>query len=267
MLNKLLFIILFLSLTILSHAQSPWVENKGSFYTAFTATSINYTNIFNDDGEGSENAFETSDRTFSLYGSYSLSDKTAIVADLPFKSVSSDGSDLSALGDLKIQVKHELLQSFPLTAFASYTAPTATREGALRTGYAQHAVDLGLSTGFAKGSSFGYFGAGYRSRNEIPNQVIIDTEIGTKANLGNRDLYLIFHIDGALNLDEVEDLEANGSVLYHNNGAYLSPGIKIGFNVINKLWLNFGAYGAITAKNQGAAPSISLGIAWKHSEE
>ncbi len=266
MLYKCLFVFFLLSFSILSNAQSPWVESKGSFYAAFTATSISYTSIFNNDGDGAENPFETQDRTFSLFGSYSLSDKTAIVADLPFKSVSSNGSALSALGDLKIQVKHELLQAFPLTAFASYTAPTATRDAALRTGYAQHAVNLGLSTGFSKGKTFGYFGSGFQYRNNIPNQITIDTEIGTKATLGNKDLYFIFHIDGALNLDDVEDIEANGSVLYHNNGEYLSPGIKIGFNLVSNLWLNFGTYGAITAKNQGAAPSLSLGVAWKHSE-
>jgi len=123
-----------------------------------------------------------------------------------------------------------------------------------------------LSTGFSKGKTFGYFGSGFHNRNEIPNQIIIDTEIGTKASLGNRELYLIFHIDGALNLDEVEDPEADSSVLYHNNGEYLSPGIKIGFNILDDLWLNFGTYGAITATNQGAAPSVSFGVAWKHSE-
>jgi hypothetical protein len=266
LLLKYLSAVFLLSLSIMSTAQSPWVETKGSFYTGLTATSISYTNIFNDDGDSVENTFETQDRTFSLYGSYSISDRTAVIVDLPFKAVSSDGTDLSALGDLKLGIKHELLQGFPLTAYVTYTAPTARREFALRTGYAQHAVNLGLSTGFSKGKTFGYFGSGFQYREEIPNQIIIDTEIGTKASLGSKDLFLIFRIDGAFNLEEVADPVGDRSVLYHNNGSYLSPGIKIGLNLINDLWLNFGTYGAITARNQAAAPSLSLGIAWKYSK-
>jgi len=264
---KLLTTFLLLLASTLIFAQSPWVENKGSFYAALTGTSITYTDIFNSEGEGAQNAFETSDGTISFYGNYSLTDRTAIVVDLPFKVVSIDSSSLSALGDLKFQVKHELLKGFPLTAFASYAAPTATREGALRTGFRQHAVDGGLSTGFSRGSAFGYFGGGYRYRSEIPNQIVIDTEIGTKIELGSRALYLIFHIDGALNLDDAEDPEADGSVLYHNNGSFLSPGIKAGLNIADNWWINFGTYGAITATNQGAAPSLSLGVAYKYSKE
>ncbi len=253
-------------ITTLIFAQSPWVENKGSFYTALTGTSITYTDIFNSDGEGAQNAFETSDGTISFYGNYSLTDRTAVVVDLPYKIVSIDSISLSALGDLKFQVKHELLKGFPLTAFASYTAPTATREGALRTGFKQHAVDGGLSAGFSRGSTFGYFGGGYRYRSEIPNQIVIDTEIGTQIEFGERSLYLIFHIDGALNLDDAEDPDADGSVLYHNNGSFLSPGIKLGLNIADNWWINFGTYGAITATNQGAAPSLSLGVAYKYSK-
>jgi len=81
LLHRFLFFLLLSCFSFLSHAQSPWVENKGSFYTAFTATSISYTNIFDNDGNSAENTFETNDRTYSLYGSYSLSDKTAVVVD------------------------------------------------------------------------------------------------------------------------------------------------------------------------------------------
>lgn len=243
-------------------AQSPWVDDKGSIYAQLSVTSITYDAIFNNDSEGTQNSFDTSDRTIGLFAAYSLTDRTGIQIDLPYKAVSAEDNSLSALGDISVKLKHELFKEFPLTAFAGYTAPTATRDGALRTGFEQHGVDLGLSTGFSRNSTFGYFGAGHRYRSDIPNQIIIDTEIGTKANIGKKDLYLIFHIDGALNLTETTDPEADATVLYHNNGQYLSPGIKLSLNVVNNWWVNFGTYGAITATNQGAAPSLSLGIAY-----
>jgi len=264
---KYFFIFSFLCLGFSTFAQSPWVDDKGSVYAQLSLNSFSYESIFDAEGSGAQNTFETTDRTLGFFGSYSISDKLGIQVDLPYKLVSTNGNSLNAIGDLSFDVKYELLNSFPLTAFAGYTAPTATREGALRTGYQQHSVDVGLSTGFSKGSAYGYFGAGHRYRANIPNQITIDTEIGTKANLGNRDLFLIFHIDGALNLEETTDPEGDESVLYHNNGQFLSPGIKFSLNVIDNWWINFGGYGAITARNQGANASLSIGIAYKTSAE
>lgn len=262
MLYKNLLILSFLFASLSAFGQSPWVDDKGSIYAQVSGTVISYTDIFNIDGERSQNTFETNDRSIGLFASYSLSDRTGIQLSLPFKSVETDGNSLNALGDISVKLKHELFKSFPLTAFAGYTAPTATREGALRTGYEQHGIDLGLSVGFTRNSAFGYITAGHRYRADIPNQITIDTEIGTKANFGKRALYLFFHIDGALNLEDTTDPDGDASVLYHNNGEYLSPGIKLSLNVINNWWLNFGTYGAITATSQGASPSISLGIAY-----
>ena len=80
---------------------------------------------------------------------------------------------------------------------------------------------------------------------------------------GSNALYLMFHIDGALNLNEILDTEADETVLYHNNGQYLSPGIKASLNAFSNWWINLGAYGAIIARNQGSAPALSIGLAYK----
>jgi len=209
---------LLLSLTVISYAQNPWIEKKGSIYVSVNFSNISYDDIFNNEGEGLENTFETNDRTLSLYAQY-------------------------------------------------YSIPTGTRDGVLRTGYVQHSIDGGLSTGFASGSNFAYLGAGFRYRNEIPNQFILDAEFGTKAYIGKKCLYLILHVDGALNFSEIEDPEADQSVLYHSNAEFLSPGIKLGLYLSDRLWLNVGTYGAIIAKNLAAAPSISIGVAWKLSKK
>ena len=267
LLHKCLFTFLLLSLTVISYAQNPWIEKKGSIYVSVNFSNISYDDIFNNEGEGLENTFETNDRTLSLYAQYSLSHKTAMNVELPYKLVNVDGNSLSAIGDLRFQLKHELMQKFPLTAFASYSIPTGTRDGVLRTGYVQHSIDGGLSTGFASGSNFAYLGAGFRYRNEIPNQFILDAEFGTKAYIGKKCLYLILHVDGALNFSEIEDPEADQSVLYHSNAEFLSPGIKLGLYLSDRLWLNVGTYGAIIAKNLAAAPSISIGVAWKLSKK
>ena len=126
---KHFFSAIIITFSITLTAQSPWVDEKGSIYASATATFITYSDIFDSNGEGLENGFETNDRTFSLYASYSITDRTAVIVDLPFKAVSANDNTLSNIGDFKFQVKHELFKSIPLTAFASYTAPTGTREG------------------------------------------------------------------------------------------------------------------------------------------
>jgi hypothetical protein len=260
--KKYILFVVLLGLSFSSFGQSPWVDNKGSIYLQGSRNSINYTSIFNNTGGTSRNDFTTVDRTFSLYGSYSITNRTGVLVNLPYKSVRVDTLSLSALGDLSIKVKHQLGTKTPLAIFAGYTAPTATREGALRTGFAQHSVDLGLSTGFTLEQVFGYVGGGYRYRANIPNQFIIDAELGTSSKIGKRELFIIFHIDGAINFREVEDPEASESVLYHNNGQFVSPGIKFSLGIAKNLFINFGGFGAFTATSQGAAASVSLGLAY-----
>ena len=260
--TKYILLIVFLISCYATKAQSPWVDNKGSLYVQGSFNTITYSSIFNSDGGSSQIGFETTDRTYSIYGSYSITDRTGILFNLPYKSVTANDASLSAFGDISLKVKHELLGNSRLTAYAGYTAPTATREGNLRTGYDQHSIDVGLSTGFSSGKTYGYFGSGYRYRENIPSQFIIDAEIGTSSVIGGRTLSLIFHIDGALNFSTVEDLEGDETVLYHNNGQFLSPGIKVSFNAYKNWWINLGGFGAITARNQGAGGSISIGIAY-----
>ena len=102
-----------------------------------------------------------------------MTDKIAITADVPFKSVNADNEALSNLGDIELQAKYQLLQKIPLAAYFAYTLPTASREGILRTGYAQQATEVGLSIGTSTKSFFLYFAGGYKLRNNIPNQVIM----------------------------------------------------------------------------------------------
>ena len=73
---------------------------------------------------------------------------------------------------------------------------------------------------------------------------------------------LIFHVDGALNFSEIEDLGGDQTALYHNNGQFLSPGLKVSIKVFGDWWLNLGGFGAFTATNQGAAGSVSVGLAY-----
>ncbi len=256
-----------LSLVILFYgfngiAQSPWVNNKGSFYGQLSGTFLSYNDVFNSQGEVVTTNLRTTDNTIGFFGEYSVANKTSIIVNLPYKMVQSNSVSLSSLGDSKVKVKHQLLNNIPLALHYGYTAPISTRVGELRTGYNQHAFDLGMSVGYGKSSYYTYGSLGYRYRNNIPNQVIVDAEFGFNTSIAKQSFFIMLHIAGALNTSVTDDIFANETVLYHNNGDYLSPGLKLSYNIIDNFWLNASGFGAFFAKNQGASPTISIGIAY-----
>ncbi len=262
MLRRVLRFALFLSFSFNAAAQNPWVNAKGSIYAQVSTTFLSYDQIFGSDGDVTESAFETTDNTIGLFGTYSVTNNTEVIFNVPFKAVSSNNLDLSGLGDLQLKVKHQLLRKIPLAIFYGYTAPTSSRDGIVRTGFNQHAIDVGLSGGLSNNNFFGYLSLAYRYRDNIPNQSIIEAEVGANIKLDKKQLYLMFHIDGALNFTDTTDPEADESVLYHNNGQFLAPGLKLSFNAYKNWWINLGTFGAFKAEHQGAAPTFTIGLAY-----
>jgi hypothetical protein len=53
--------------------------------------------------------------------------------------------------------------------------------------------------------------------------------------------------------------------LYHNNGSFISPGLKASLKISKNWWINVSGFGAIIAANQAASPALSIGIAYKTS--
>ncbi len=69
----------------------------------------------------------------------------------------------------------------------------------MRTGYNQHAAELGVSIGQGKEKSFIYGGLGYRFRANIPNQALIEFEYGYRLLIATKPFYMMFHVDGVFN--------------------------------------------------------------------
>lgn len=244
-------------------AQSPWVGNKGSLYVQPSMTFLSYDKVFTStSGEIIQADYATTDLTIGLFGDYSVTDNTAIIVNIPFKSVDYFNQSLSGLGDPSIKIKHQISDKRPFAIHYGYTAPLSKREGVVRTGYSQHAFDLGLSAGIGREKFFSYASLGYRYRNNIPDQIIVDAEFGLSRSLNKRKLYLMLHLDAALNTTTTQDPEGLQSGLYHNDGEFVSPAVKVSYNVAGKFWLNLGAGGAVYARHLGAAPTLSFGVAY-----
>jgi len=242
-------------------SQSPWVNKKGSIYGQISTTFLSYNQVFDTIGIVVESPFETSDFTLGLFADYSLTNNTAVIVDLPFKSVESNNESLSALGDLRLRIKHQLFGR-ALAVHYGYTAPISERNGILRTGYNQNAIELGLSIGKSKESFFTYATAGYKYRSNIPDQVFFEAELGFTSSGAKNKFYFILHLDGTVNTSTTQDIEGNDSALYSNNGDFISPGLKLSYNIFNNFWINLGGFGAMQARNQGAGASFTIGLAY-----
>ena len=93
-------IIIAVFVTSLAFSQSPWTQKKGEFYTQFGFSTIpNYTGIFGEPDYNTER--KITDNTFQLYGEYGLSDKTTLLLNVPFKTLSS--------GDLSIPEENDII--------------------------------------------------------------------------------------------------------------------------------------------------------------
>ena len=260
--NRTLYFVLFL-LSINSYSQSPWINKKGSIYSQISLTYLSYNNIIRERaGDITTSNYNIKDITSGVYGNYSITDKSSVIINLPYKSVEYNNESLSGIGDATFKIKHRLPIKIPFAIYSGYTAPLSQRKNFLRTGYKQHAIEMGLSIGFSKQKYYTYTAFGYKYRANIPDQAIINTEFGYKLKLAKKTMYVILNINGALNTSLTEDDEGLETALYHNNGQYLSPGLKLAYNPIDNFSINLSAFGAFIARQMGAAPTINMGIAY-----
>ena len=244
--------------------QSPWVSDKGAFYGQISSTFINYSSIVKNEANTIiQTDSSTQDVTVSIYAEYNLTDQLGLLINFPFKSVTHDGMQLSGLGDPSVKLKYQVLENFPLGVYMGYTAPFSKREGVLRTGYRQHALDIGVSAGNGKKKSFLYGSLGFRYRNEISDQVLIEFEYGRKFSVAKKPFFMMFHLDGTLNASTFPDDNAGNANLYHYDAEFISPGLKMSYNAFKNLWLNIGAFSGVYIRNIGAKPSVNFGLAYK----
>lgn len=249
----------------------PWVNPRKSYYFQVNYTFLGYNNAFNSDGVVAGLRGDVTDLTYAAYGEYSFHDKSMLSITLPMKQVSFGGRTLSGLGDITIGGKTQLLDSpLPFALYYNLNLPTARTRGNLRTGYRAAGLELGLSTGYGTDNYYGQLSVGYAYRDGIPDQFRLDLEIARKLSIGKVNAFIAFNLNGAFNTSNLDRTEFNeplfnATVLYHPNGDYLSPGIKLMVNPIGGWWINLSGYGAISARHQGAAPTINLGISYKKS--
>ncbi|WP_405569614.1 hypothetical protein [Winogradskyella sp. Asnod2-B02-A] len=274
--NGIIILAFFISLS--SFSQSPWVKDKGEFYTQLMYTTIpNYTDMF---GDPDYSVFgEISDNTVQIYGEYGLSDKTTLILNVPLKIILIDGyqsplvdcnGDCSedfnktAFGNIEIGVKHNFYKKeWILSGQFSLEANTSSYDefSGIRTGYDAYT----LTPLFLAGRSFGktylqsFIGANIRT-NDYSSNFRVGGEVGHKIT---KRIWLIGFVDVVKSLkngDLVLPRQNTFTGLYVNDQEYGGFGLKAIGEITANFGVNVGFGGAFFGNNVAKQAALNFGV-------
>ncbi len=273
----LLLILLIIGQNI--YAQSPWTQKKGSSYYQASLNLINSYDRLHLNGADSWNlSREVSDMTASVYGEYGLNDKITIIAELPYKFLSTGNTllpnssiitpsnqegSLNTLGNIKLGVKNQFInKGVVFSGQLTLELPTAKydEKTGLRSGYDATSIIPSVSIGKGLDKHYGYLsiGTGIKS-NGYSEDLRISGELGTKILdrlwiVGVLDLLKSF--ENGDYISEIRNLETG---LYVDRQEYTALGLKFILEANDNLGFNAGFYGG-SGNFVAAQLSMNFGV-------
>lgn len=274
-------ITLFLSFSLFA---GPWTPEKGKGYAQLSWTFLGYNSGFDADGEVFDLPKEVTDQTVQLYSEVGLGKSWSFVGILPFKSVSTEtntefetdnstdsliqipNGSLSGLGNIQVSVKKSisLSKGYQLGFELEGYLPTAQFEAdkQLFTGRDDWGVKPSVSIGKGADKYYGFASIGYLFLEDYQSQFQFHFEVAPKFKLGSKTGFIGLVLDVALTGDDYF-VNAPQTYLYSDGSSYVSPGLKINVELAKGFELNLGAYGAFSARFNGASPTLNAGIGYK----
>ncbi len=274
--------ILLLTLLIIGQkifAQSPWTQKKGNGYYQASLNLINSYNRLHLNGADSWNlSRELSDMTASVYGEYGLNDKLTLIAELPYKFLSTGNvflanssianpsnqeGTLNTLGNIKLAARNQFInKGVVFSGQLTLELPTAKYDDktGLRSGYDAISLIPSVSVGKGFDKHYGYLsiGTGIKS-NGYSEDLRISGEVGTKVLnrlwiVGVLDILKSFE-NGDL-IAPTRNLETG---LYVDRQAYTALGLKFILEAHDNLGFNAGFYGG-SGNFVAAQLSMNFGV-------
>ena len=268
---------LFLLISIAAFSQSPWTQKDGNFYTQLSYTTIsNYDVLFGNPDYNTNG--KITDNTIQFYAEYGFSDKTTLILNLPYKSISYDQYVIcingpcnnlehskSSLGNIEIGLKHNFFsKNWLLSGQVSVEANTGSFDtnSGIRTGYNAWSITPLFLAGKSFGKSYfqSFIGANIRTNNYSSN-FKIGGEYGYKVTKGFWLVGFLDIVKSFKNGNVVLPASNLANGLYVNDQEYSAYGFKgiaeftnnfgitasfasafSGNNVPKKAALNFGVY-------------------------
>ncbi len=263
-------------------AQSPWTPEKGGGYMQLSMTTIpEYNTLFAGEGEEFTTNRNLSDITVQYYLEYGLTDKDALMFNLPLKLMSSGElaenptlpivlvgeGDFSSLGNIGLGYKRNIIEkNYLLSAQLMIELPTSSFDATtgLSSGLDALSVIPRINVGKSYESFYFYGSLGAAIRNnDYSHGLLVNAEIGFEP---------LPKLNAALVLDILSSFENGNPVIdarqlqtgfYVNDQEYVAFGLKFSYGLTEQVGLNLGLYGAGAGNLVAASPSINFGAYFK----
>lgn len=264
-------------------AGGPWTQLKNSGYAQLSFSSIRSNSLFNNNGESYQLYRQVTDLTFQGYIEYGLTDRLTLVANIPFKSVSTgtttynadsslvslpfpDGN-LSGLGNASLSLKYLLVDNAWKFAAQLKTAANASKADAatgLQTGYDCWSYQPALFAGTSKDAWYAFVSAGVTIRsNHYSESFNATAEAGYGFFNHKTWVILVLDLDKSFLNDSTQRMDYLRTGLYVNNQEYFSYGLKVNQQIGMHWNVNVSLLGAAYGNLVAEAPSLNLGVAYK----
>ena len=276
---KINLLIIFILFPLFILAGGPWILSKksGFFQLQSTFPTGSYSNLFLEDNKNLSLTRTALDYTLQAYLEYGLSDKLNIISVLPYKLISTGNSitnnltspvlqkgKLTGFSNFKLGFKHVVSDNKVKVAISIMSSFNTVNKN----------LDKGLITGY-NGNSIGFYAhIGTSFSNNFYS--FIDGGINTVSNDFSDFIELHYELGyqfkkplwTAITLDVRESLN-NGSYFndnlrqtgfYMNNQEYFAYGIKISYELKNKVGLTAATFGAFSGNYVAKISTFSIGI-------
>lgn len=261
--------------TLLSYSQSPWTKKKNEAFVNVSFTTIsNYNEIFGNPDY--KTAGTLTDQTYQLYGEYGLTDKTTIVAAIPYKNIVNSNlvnpclmapcaefsNTETNLGNISIGVKQQVYAKDWVIAAQLLTEinSSASSGNGLRTGFDAWTFTPQILAGKGFGQNFVQLQMGLDIRtNNYSENFKIGGEFGRKIL---KNIWLIAFVDVVKSFENGDvQLPAQNidRALFVNNQEYGAYGLK-GIYEVQKYGITAGFGNAFFGNNVPKQTAVTFGV-------
>jgi hypothetical protein len=225
------------------------------------------------------------DITWQWYQEYGISDDFDLVSIMPFKRINNGelnhAFDLTTIskmpnqysffgpGNIELGIKYALKERKTMQSLVlKLIMPTAINDenSGLSTGYDCTGIygSYLIGKGWKNSYFSGELGMCFRT-NGFSNDLIALLEYGRKWKVLNKEMWMVFvlNILQPLNVGDYDNALRYYTGLYASKAKYISPGLKLNYNIADKFWVNISSFGAFNTHLGGKAPILNISLAYK----
>ncbi|HIF14543.1 MAG TPA: hypothetical protein EYQ86_04165 [Bacteroidetes bacterium] len=105
----------------------------------------------------------------------------------------------------------------------------------------------------------------YLRNNGFSNDLSALLEYGRKWKVLKKEMWLVFvlNILQPINVGDYDNDLRYYTGLYASKTKYISPGLKLNYNILKNFWVNMSSFAALNAHLGGKAPILNISLAYK----